>query len=130
LSYRRITFGGRNGARIIALDYRHSPADHPDRLAPRRLELTETDMTDKNFDRDLNPASRDFEPAQQSEMRSVVGYGADRKSTGTYFAWFLGAVAILGAVLFAAGFFGSQTRDQANNPSIEKLPTTTGQGSR
>ena len=87
-------------------------------------------MTDKNFDRDFDPANRDFEPVQQNEMGSVVGYGADRKSTGTYFAWFIGAVVALGAVLFAAGFFGSQTRDQANNPSIEKLPTTTGQGSQ
>ena len=87
-------------------------------------------MPEKNFDRDLEAADRDFRPAPANEGGLVVAYGADRKSTGTYFAWFIGTVAVLGVVLFAVGFFGSQTRDQANNPSIDKLPTTTGQGAR
>lgn len=88
-------------------------------------------MADRNRDLD-SAANRDFEPAPayESESRSVVGYGADRRATATYFGLFIGAVFLLGLVLFATGYFGSQTRDQANNPSIEKLPTTTGQGSQ
>ena len=82
--------------------------------------------------KDLEAAAhRDFEPAPPRDGGDLVAVSsADRASTGSYFGWFIGVVAVLGLVLFAAGFFASQTRDQANHPGIKKTPATTGQGAR
>jgi hypothetical protein len=86
-------------------------------------------------------ADRDFRPLDY-DHRDVVAYGADRHSMRSYFAWFIGAVAVIAMLLFATGFFGNQTRDQANNPSLDRMqsttapqpsgtqPSTTGQGSQ
>jgi hypothetical protein len=51
--------------------------------------------------------------------RAVVGYGAGRKSNGTYAALFLGAVIAVGAILFMVGWSGTRTFEQANNPSAK-----------
>ena len=51
--------------------------------------------------------------------RAVMRYGAGRQSNGTYAALFIGAIIVVGAILFIIGWTGNRTYDQANNPSAK-----------
>jgi hypothetical protein len=66
----------------------------------------------------------------QPDVRRPVAYGADRHSNGFYGVLIVGATLLLAILIYAFGMFSSPMDKTANNPSIDKLPTTTGQGSQ
>ena len=88
-------------------------------------------------DKDFHEARQDFDTPHSTREREVVGYGAGRKSSGTYAAIFFGAVIAVGAILYMIGWSGTRTFEQANNPAAKiegeraVVPGagTTGQGS-
>lgn len=80
-----------------------------------------------------NHPERD-EDLQDAGLRSGVhrpaAYGADRRPSGFYGMLLVGVALLLAIVIYALGIFGSPMDKTANNPPIDKLPVTTGQGSQ
>ncbi len=70
-------------------------------------------------DRDFREDKQDFDTPHSTREDEVVGYGAGRKSSGTYAAMFFGAVIAVGAALLMIGWSGTRTSEQANNPSAK-----------
>lgn len=66
----------------------------------------------------------------QPDVRRRVAYGADRHSDGFYGVLIVSAALLLAILVYAIGMFGSPMDKTANNPPIDKLPATTGQGSQ
>ena len=67
-----------------------------------------------------------FDPNRRHEPdRVVVGYGADRRSTGTYAALAIGVLVAMVAIFYVVGIIGGSRTENANNPSETKA--TTGQ---
>jgi hypothetical protein len=61
-----------------------------------------------------------FDPYRDDEPNRVVGYGADRSSTGTYVAMALGVLIAMAAIFYLIGGVGGNRTENANNPSETK----------
>lgn len=76
--------------------------------------------------------NRPDEDFQDSSSRPLAGrpvvYGADRHSRGFYGMLLVGAALVLAIVIYVAGMLASPINKTANNPPVDELPSTTGQG--
>jgi hypothetical protein len=117
------------------LDHWHSLADHPDRLAAGRIELTArsrkaavagglfagTTFSQRPFFFEKRSKTMTHDPNRLDERSDrPIGYGAGRHSSGMYTAMVLGALIALVAIFYLIGQVGGNRTENANNPSETK----------